>query len=198
MSAREELRVGVLALQGASEPHRATFARLGVEAREVRSSAELGDLTHLVLPGGESTTVHHLLCLFGLWEPLLERHRSGELALFGTCAGAILLSRGCGGRPPTLGLLDAETVRNAYGRQLESRVRGVLVEPLGREFPCVFIRAPKLRALGPDVRVLARDGEDPIAVESPGILATTFHPELSGETWFHERFLARHAAAVSR
>jgi len=187
-------RVGVLSLQGASEPHRLSFAQLGIEAREVRSPEELAGLTHLVLPGGESTTLYRLLRLFELWEPIAARHRTGELALFGTCAGAILLGRTCGGRPPTLGLLDALLERNAYGRQVDSSLRRIQVEATGGTFPGIFIRAPRLTALGPGVGVLARDGEDPIAVEAAGILATTFHPELSGDPWFHARFLAARRA----
>lgn len=191
-------RVGVLALQGASAPHLAAFARLGVEARAVRAPAGLEALTHLVLPGGESTTLHHLLTLFGLWEPLRARHRAGTLALFGTCAGAILLSRDCGGRPPTLGLLDAATERNAYGRQRDSRVHAL--ELGGETVPAVFIRAPRFRALGPGVRVLACLADEPVALAGPGLLATTFHPELGDDPRWHARFLALEPAlsAASR
>jgi 5'-phosphate synthase pdxT subunit len=185
--------VGVLALQGASAPHLAVFARLGVTAREVRSPSELGGLTHLVLPGGESTTLHRLLVLFDLWRPLAARHRAGELALFGTCAGAILLSRDCGGKPPTLGLLDARTERNAYGRQIDSFTRAVALAPdppePARELAAVFIRAPRFADVGPAVRVLARLEGEPVALEAPGLLATTFHPELGADPWFHARFL---------
>src|SRR5262245_45796551 len=188
-----EARIGVLALQGASGPHLAAFAALGLSAREVRSARELAGLTHLVLPGGESTTLHHLLSLFGLWQTLRERQRAGSLALFGTCAGAILLAREAGGKPPTLGLLDAALERNAYGRQIDSFTRAVeLVEPgePPRSCPAVFIRAPRIAAVGAGVRVLARDGEQPLALEAPGLLATTFHPELTDDAWFHRRFLS--------
>lgn len=197
MSERPE--VGVLALQGDSEPHRAAFARIGVAARGVRSPRDLDGLTHLVLPGGESTTLHHLLTLFDLWRPIAERHRAGELALFGTCAGAILLSKGCGGKPPTLGLLDAELERNAYGRQIDSFTCEVeLTEEPGDpgSFPAVFIRAPRIVTVGPNVRVLARDGDEPLALEAPGLLASTFHPELTANPWFHARFLATSAASI--
>ena len=194
--------VGVLALQGASAPHRAAFARLGVAAREVRAPCDLDGLTHLVLPGGESTTLHHLLTLFGLWVPLAERHRAGGLALFGTCAGAILLSRDAGPRPPTLGLLDAAVERNAYGRQIDSFTREVeLVSDAGEapcSFPAVFIRAPRFTELGPRVSVLACAGAEVVALEAPGILATTFHPELSADPWFHRRFLERATAPALR
>lgn len=187
-------RVGVLALQGASEPHRVMFTNLGVTAREVRAARDLEGLTHLVLPGGESTALHHLLARFGFLEPLRARHASGELAFFGTCAGAILLSRDAGGCPPTLGLLDAEIERNAFGRQLDS-FRGVVALDDGRGalFPALFIRAPRLTRLGPSVSVLARHEAEPVAVEGPGVLATTFHPELTDDPWFHRRFLERNS-----
>lgn len=179
--------VGVLALQGASAPHRAAFARLGVDACEVRAPQDLDGLTHLVLPGGESTTLHHLLTLFDLWQPIAARQRAGTLALFGTCAGAILLARTSGEKPPTLGLLDAAIERNAYGRQIDSFTR--TIELAGGTFPAVFIRAPRFTELGPEVRVLAREGEHAVALEAPGLLATTFHPELTDDPWFHRRFL---------
>ncbi|MSR60945.1 MAG: pyridoxal 5'-phosphate synthase glutaminase subunit PdxT [Planctomycetes bacterium] len=199
MSRVAAVRVGVLALQGASAAHVNACARLGVEAREVRAPRELDGLTHLVLPGGESTTLHHLLTLFELWEPLRERHRAGELALFGTCAGAILLSRGCGGKPPTLGLLEAEVERNAYGRQVDSftRVLELADEPgPSAGLTGVFIRAPRFVRVDPALHVLARLDGEPVALETPGLLATTFHPELTAETHFHRRFLALRAAAV--
>ncbi|HEX6883211.1 MAG TPA: pyridoxal 5'-phosphate synthase glutaminase subunit PdxT [Planctomycetota bacterium] len=165
----------------------AAFARLALAARPVRAPADLDGLTHLVLPGGESTTLHHLLTLFGLWEPLRARHRAGTLALFGTCAGAILLARDCGGSPPTLGLLDAAIERNAYGRQVDSFVGELELE--GAPFPAVFIRAPRFTDIGSDVRVLARLADIPVALEATGILATTFHPELTDDPRWHARFL---------
>jgi 5'-phosphate synthase pdxT subunit len=182
--------VGVLALQGDFEPHAALLRALGVDPRAVRSPADLDGLTHLVLPGGESTTLARLLALFGLWDELPERHRRGELALFGTCAGAILLARVAGGNPPTLGLLDLDVERNAYGRQVDSFARDVAAPELGGELPAVFIRAPRFRRAGPGVRVLARDGADPVLVEAPGLLAATFHPELRPDPRVHQRFLA--------
>jgi len=186
-------RVGVLALQGAAEPHLAMLASMGAPAREVRRREDLAGLTHLILPGGESTTIRHLLDLFGLTGAIVERHRAGELALFGVCAGAILLGQDDGERPARLSLLDAKLTRNAYGRQVDSFAREVEVE--GHPFHCVFIRAPKFSAVGPEARVLARDREDPILVEGDGILAATFHPELSGDPAVHRRFLAMRPAS---
>jgi 5'-phosphate synthase pdxT subunit len=193
-----EPRVGVVGLQGAGEPHRAAFARLGVDARDVRSLHDLEGLTHLVLPGGESTTLHHLLRLFGLWEEIGARHRAGELALFGTCAGAILLARHSGGKPPTLGVLDAVLERNAYGRQADSFVHELTLAPElddGSALRGVFIRAPRFTVLGPDVRVLARMGDDPVAVATAGCVAAAFHPELTLDTRFHSLFLREHCLA---
>jgi 5'-phosphate synthase pdxT subunit len=190
-------KVGVLALQGDSEPHRSMFRRLGVPARDVRSPADLDGLTHLVLPGGESTTLHHLMTLFGLWEPIAHRTQAGSLTLFGTCAGAILVGRAAENetRPPRMKLIDAVVRRNAYGRQLESHTRDH--EIFGGIVPCTFIRAPRIEAVADSVRVLATDGETPILIEAPGVLAATFHPELSEDTRVHAHFLEREPVPVS-
>ena len=114
------MRVGVLALQGSCEPHCDRLVDLGVEPVRVRRLEHLEGLTHLVFPGGESTTLWRLLELYGLWEPIIERSRAGELVLFGTCAGAILMGGASADPPPRMELLDAVVHRNAYGRQLDS------------------------------------------------------------------------------
>ena len=182
--------IGILALQGDFEPHARVLRALGAEPILVRCPEALAGLTHLVLPGGESTTLHNLLTRFGMWDTLRERHAAGTLVLFGTCAGAILLGRDDGTRPPRLGLLDATLERNAYGSQLASFTKPIVLDALGHDpFPCVFIRAPKFTAIGPRAKVLARDGHAPILVEGEGILAATFHPELSGDSRLHRRFL---------
>ena len=174
--------------------HLDAFASLGIEARTVRDARSLAAVTHLVLPGGESSTIDHLLRRFDLRSSLLARARDGSLSLFGTCAGAVLLGRADapGADPPVpLGLLDVTLRRNAYGRQLASSRRPLHLDADdGRELDGHFIRAPRITRVGAGVRVLARaaDGE-PVAVEAPGLLATTFHPELSGDAWFHRRFL---------
>ncbi len=183
--------VGVLALQGEAAAHREVFAGLGVAAREVRSREDLAGLTHLVLPGGESTTLHHLLQLFDLQREIVRRYRAGELALFGTCAGAILIGSGNGERPPRWGLLDAILERNAYGRQVDSFTRDLHLEAFGSELHCVFIRAPRFSYVGAGARVLARLGDEPILVEGPRLLAATFHPELAGDPLVHRYFLER-------
>lgn len=181
---------GVLALQGDFEPHAQALAALGQDPILVRKPSQLQGLSHLILPGGESTTMAHLLLRFGLWQPLLELHAARKLTLFGTCAGAILLGRDTGERPPRLALLDALVQRNAYGRQLASFSRAIPIPVLGKTaFPCIFIRAPKIGACGPGLHVLAQDGDDPILVQAPGVLAATFHPELTTDLRLHAYFL---------
>jgi len=203
------VRAGVLALQGSSEPHLERLRELGLEPREVRRRADLEGLTHLILPGGESTTIRRLLDLFGLCDELLARFRRGELSLYGTCAGAILLGREDGSRPARFGLLDAEVARNAYGRQVDSFARDVQLDLAtdgndpGRPFHCIFIRAPRFARIGPGVRVLGAIDGEPILLEAPGILAGTFHPELTRDLRVHRHFLglapaARPAAASRR
>jgi 5'-phosphate synthase pdxT subunit len=192
-----ERAVGVLALQGAFAPHLAAFARLGVAAREVRSPAELAGLSHLVIPGGESTTQRHLLDLFGLVEPLVAAWRAGALALFGTCAGAILLGREDGERPARLGLLDAAVARNAWGPQRDSFAAGVELAGDPRPLRAAFIRAPRFTTVGPRARVLGTLAGEPVLVAGPGLLAATFHAELTGDDRLHARFLATRPAERS-
>lgn len=201
------IRAGVLGLQGSSEPHLERLAELGLSPVEVRQKRHLTGLTHLILPGGESTTIRHLLDLFGLTPELIARQRGGEICLFGTCAGAILLARDDGGRPPRLALLDAEVERNAYGRQVDSFTREVYLALGTSEVPpgaageapfhCVFIRAPRFKAVGAGVKVLGAIAGEPILVTSPGLLAGTFHPELTGDLRVHRHFLAMEPAARS-
>ena len=186
------LNVGVLGLQGGVEPQREAFRSIGITTRTVRSVGELEGLTHLVMPGGESTTLHHLLDLFGLWQSIVERYRAGQLALFGTCAGAVLLGRRAASDhapPPRMGLLDATLERNAHGTQLHSGRRTLRLEACARDFACVFIRAPRFRSVGAGARVLATEAGEPILVQGPGILAASFHPELAGNALLHRTFL---------
>ncbi len=155
----------------------------------MRNKTDLEGLSHLVLPGGESTTIHHLLVLFDLRREIIDRHLDGRLALFGTCAGAILLGGDDGERPPRFALLDAVLERNAYGRQVDSFSRQVRLEALDAELHCVFIRAPRVRNIGPGARVLGSLDGEPILLQGPGLLASTFHPELSGDSLLHAYFL---------
>jgi 5'-phosphate synthase pdxT subunit len=181
------VRIGVLALQGAFREHLETLAAIGVEGVDVRLPADLVGIDGLILPGGESTTMRRLIDRWSLREPILDLAASGA-PLFGTCAGMILLAGEIvGDEAPVLPLLDVTVHRNAFGRQLESFETELQVPVLGhRPVRAVFIRAPVIERVGPDVDVLATlsDGRI-VAVRERNVIATAFHPELAGETRFH-------------
>ena len=183
-------RVGVLSLQGSFALHAATLRRLGVEAREVRKAAALDGLDGLIIPGGESSTMLKLMLEENLFEPLRTFHRQGG-ALYGTCAGAILLARSVvNPAQASLGLVDIEIQRNGYGRQLESHLGAAPCPALGGpDLPLVLIRAPVISRVGPEVRVLAEWRGSPAFVRGGRVLATTFHPELTSDTRVHSLFL---------
>jgi pyridoxal 5'-phosphate synthase pdxT subunit len=189
------MKIGVLAVQGAFREHLDTLASIGVEGVPVRLPADLDGVSGLILPGGESTTMRKLIERWGLREPMLDLAASGA-PLFGTCAGMIVLSREIAdGDQPVLPLLDVRVERNAFGRQLESFETELPVPVLGdTPVHAVFIRAPVIEDVGPDVDVLARlDDGRIVAVRQRNVLATAFHPELAGETRFH-RLVATMAA----
>ena len=181
--------VGVLALQGDFAAHAAALGRAGARVREVRRVAELAGLAGLVLPGGESTTLLKLMADEPWPEALRAFHAEGG-ALFGTCAGAILLAREVSNPPqPSLGLLDAKVVRNAYGRQVDSFEAEIEAPGLGAPVRGVFIRAPRFADLGPAVEVLARLRGEPVLVRQGRVLAATFHTELSADAGLHRHFV---------
>ncbi len=189
--------VGVLALQGDVREHVLAFDRLGVAAVPVRRPRELDGVDALVIPGGESTTMAKLAVIFDLLEPLQRRVSEGMPA-YGSCAGMIMLAaRVVGGIPgqPTVGGLDVTVRRNAFGRQVDSFEGDVAFRGLGEEpVHGVFIRAPWVEQTGPGVTVLARvsggqaDGRI-VAVRQGAVLATSFHPELTGDLRVHRYFL---------
>ncbi len=181
------MKIGVLSLQGAFREHLDTLAAIGVEGVRVREPADLEGVSGLILPGGESTTMRHLIERWGLRQPILDLAASGA-PIFGTCAGMIVLSRDIvGGEPPILPLLDVGVERNAFGRQLDSFETEVSVPVLGdTPVHAVFIRAPIVERTGPGVDILARlDDGRIVAVRERNVVATSFHPELAGETRFH-------------
>ena len=189
------MRIGVLALQGAFREHLDTLRAIGVEGVRVREPQDLDGISGLILPGGESTTMRHLIERWGLRQPILDLASRGT-PIYGTCAGMIVLSREiAGGEEPILPLLDVTVERNAFGRQLDSFEAELSVPILGdRPVHAVFIRAPIIERTSPDVDVLARlDDGRIVAVRERNVLATAFHPELAGETRFH-RLLATMAA----
>ena len=181
------MKIGVLALQGAFAEHVAALRAIGVEAVEVRLPRHLGEVDGLILPGGESTTMRRLIDRWGMRDPILAL-AGRDAPLFGTCAGMIVLAREIeGGEEPILPLLDVTVQRNAFGRQLESFETELAVPLLGdTPVHAVFIRAPVIGRVGPDVDVIARlpDGRI-VAVRERNVIATSFHPELAGETRFH-------------
>jgi 5'-phosphate synthase pdxT subunit len=183
-------RVGVLALQGDYEAHRRALERAGAEAVEVRTAADLGNVQGLIIPGGESTTMLKLLQRENLLDPLREFGR--ERPIFGTCAGAILLASDVGNPPqPSLGLMDIGVERNAYGRQVDSRIAHLNPQGMDGGMEAVFIRAPIIRRVGEGAKVLASYDGDPVLVEEGQHLAATFHPELTGDSRIHLMFLRK-------
>lgn len=183
-------RIGVLALQGDFEAHRKAFAGMACDIVEVRRVAQLSDLSGLVIPGGESTTLLNLMADEPWIDAVRGFHDRGG-ALFGTCAGAILLARTVmNPEQPSLGLLDATIARNAYGRQVDSFEATIDAPALGGTIDAVFIRAPRFQALGPTVETLAAYRGEPVLVREGRVLAATFHAELTQETKLHAYFLA--------
>ena len=189
------MTVGVLALQGDFREHVAMFARLDVEAVEVRTPEELADVRALVIPGGESTTIGRLAELYGLMTPIRDRVADG-MPVLGTCAGMIFLaSSTVEYDQPQLGVLDAVVRRNAFGRQVDSFEYDLDVVGLDAPMHAVFIRAPWIVKVGADVDVLASVCDDdgdlhPVLVRQDRILATSFHPELTGDTRLHEMLMS--------
>jgi 5'-phosphate synthase pdxT subunit len=183
------MTIGILAIQGGYEAHAKMLDRIGVAHRYVRTVDDLKDLAGIILPGGESTTHLKVLTEEGLFEPLKKFGADGG-AVYGTCAGAILLAREVHGPPQaSLGLLDASVLRNGYGRQLASDVHVVQTKLRDQPIEMLFIRAPILETIGPKVEVLAEFGGHPILVRQRNILASTFHPELTDDTTIHEYFV---------
>jgi 5'-phosphate synthase pdxT subunit len=190
MPERSKKKIGVLALQGDFEKHEKALARAGAEPVEVRSAADLNQVDGLVIPGGESTTMLKLLELEKMLEPL--RDFGAGRPIFGTCAGAILLaSEVLNPHQRSLGLLNIDVERNAYGRQLDSRIARLNPEGLEGDLEAVFIRAPIIRRVGDQVKVLASYQGDPVLVEQGRHLVATFHPELTDDPRIHRMFLEK-------
>jgi len=183
-------KVGVLALQGDYALHQKMLERIGCRSCQVRKAQELEGLEALVIPGGESTTMLKFIEGEGLLEPLRRLHADGA-ALYGTCAGVILLAKEVTSPSQvSLGLLDVTVERNAYGRQVDSHIAEEPCAELGSApLPMFFIRAPIIRRTGPSVQVLARHRGEPVLVRQGRILAGTFHPELSEDERVHRYFV---------
>ncbi len=193
------MRIGVLALQGAFREHVYSLEALGVRTIAVRKPEQMDDLAGLVIPGGESTAIAKLMETYGFYEPIVERYREG-MAVWGTCAGAILLANEVidaveGQR--SLELMDITVRRNAYGRQVESFEADLDVAHLDDVFRGVFIRAPWIEAVGPEVEVLSTHDDKIVAARQNGLMATTFHPELTGDPRVHRYFVQQVVGSAS-
>jgi len=180
--------IGVLDLQGGVEEHLDHLRRIGIHGRRVKHASDLSGIAGLIIPGGESTCLSRLIRLFGLRDAVIGEFRRG-LKIWGTCAGAILLARSIVGESPHLALIDMEIERNGFGSQLDSFAGEALVSRVApHPIPLTFIRAPKITRVGHGVDVLLEMNGYIAAAESPGVLATVFHPELTGSLAFHRYF----------
>jgi len=189
------MKIGVLALQGDFSEHISMLKQLNVDASEVRLPKHLDGLDGLIIPGGESTTIGKLAVAYNLMEPLKlfgQRH-----AIWGTCAGAIFISKDIGRDQPLLGLMDIKVQRNAFGRQIDSFETDLNIPELKQatgteeDYHAVFIRAPIIESVSGDAKILATVSDGRIVAAQQGhLLATSFHPELTNDTRFHEYFLS--------
>jgi 5'-phosphate synthase pdxT subunit len=184
------VKAGVLALQGDFREHARMLEAAGATPIEVRTAAQLAEVECLVIPGGESTTIGKLARADGLVEPVRERAAAG-MPIFGTCAGMIVLAERVEGGEPLFGLFDITVRRNAYGRQSESFEADLDVTGIDHPVRGVFIRAPWVQDMGPEVTVLAEYEGHPVVLEQGNLLVASFHPELVGETALHSYLLRK-------
>jgi 5'-phosphate synthase pdxT subunit len=185
------MKIGVLALQGAFREHCRMLEKCGVSAVEIRKPAELDEVSGLVIPGGESTTIGKLMVEWGLMEKIKSRVAQG-MGIYGTCAGMIMLAKEIAeSSQPRLALMDVVVRRNAFGRQRESFEADMYVPELGDEpIRAVFIRAPYIEEAGPNVQVLAKVKEKSVIARQGKLLATAFHPELTEDERIHRYFIS--------
>lgn len=191
------MRVGVLALQGAFREHILVLEALGASTVAVRLPQQMDGIDGLVIPGGESTAIAKLMRTYGFYEAIRDRSAAG-MAVWGTCAGAILMAREIGDARPDqepLGLMDVVVQRNAYGRQVDSFEVPLRFRHIDDPYPGVFIRAPYIESVGEGVEVLAEHDGRIVAAREGRMLATTFHPELTGDPRVHRFFVEQIIAA---
>jgi pyridoxal 5'-phosphate synthase pdxT subunit len=183
-------KAGVLALQGDFREHARVFADAGASPVEIRTPEQLAGVDCLAIPGGESTTISKLARAYDLVEPIRDRARAG-MPILGTCAGMIVLATEVIDGDPLFGLMDIGVRRNAYGRQVDSFEADLDVEGVAHPVRGVFIRAPWIERVGPDVRVLSTFEERPVVLEQGNLVVASFHPELVGETGLHRYLLGK-------
>lgn len=178
--------IGILAIQGDFQAHKVMISKIGIENREIRKSGDLEGITHLIIPGGETTTFRKVSTQNGLWDGI----GSFEGPIMGTCMGSIIMSaRSDEPSGGTLGLIDMKIKRNAYGRQINSFVDKGKIAFSEKPFEMIFIRAPRIISYGPDVEPVAWLGDEVTGVRRGNRLAVTFHPELSGSIEVHKYFV---------
>jgi 5'-phosphate synthase pdxT subunit len=187
---QQEMKIGILALQGAVREHANSLRGCGAEPVEIRYPEQLSEVKGLIIPGGESTTVGKLLIKYQMLEPIAKLGREG-FPIFGTCTGLILLAKDIiGSDQPRLGLMDIAVERNAFGRQIASFEQDIPVADLGvTPFHAIFIRAPYITKAGPEAKVMARLDQKILLVREQNFLAAAFHPELTSDLRIHQYFL---------
>ncbi len=182
------MRIGVLALQGSFREHEMMLKKLGIDPVLVKSKIDCESLDGLILPGGESTTISDLMTLYGIDKEIITLHQK-RIPLYGTCAGAIMLSTNPGSpKVQSLGLIDITTNRNGYGTQKDSFETELDIKWIGT-FKGIFIRAPIITSFSEDINVLSEFNSTPVLLKKENILISTFHPELTDDTRIHEFFL---------
>lgn len=185
---KNNIKIGVLALQGDFREHIAVLNKLDVEGMEIRNKKELDQVHALIIPGGESTTITKLLLRYNLFNEIKKRNE-GRMPIYGTCAGAIVLAKDIiNSSQPKLNLIDITIERNSYGRQVDSFESEIDVKGIGK-VNGIFIRAPVISKVGKDVKVLAEHNSKVVAARQKNILVSTFHPELSDNNSLHQYFL---------
>jgi pyridoxal 5'-phosphate synthase pdxT subunit len=183
--------IGVLDLQGGVAEHLAHLEHIGARRRRVKNPDDFHGLQGLIIPGGESTCIARLMKNFAIDRAIVRAYRRG-MKIWGTCAGAILLAKSIVGESPHLDLIDIDIERNGFGSQLDSFVCEMPIPFVASDaIPLVFIRAPKIRRVGYDVKILLKIGDYIAAAETPGILVTVFHPELTEDLSFHRYFVRK-------
>lgn len=181
-------KIGVLALQGDFKEHIEILKKCKADAVEVRLPEDLKDIGGLIIPGGESTAIGNLMQRHNLDKEIIKKYKKG-MAIYGTCAGAILLAKDIvGSRQPRLSLLDISVKRNDYGRQVDSFEAELKIEGIGN-FNGIFIRAPVIEKVNNGVKVLSKFNSKPVLMQKNNILASTFHPELANDKRVHEHFI---------
>jgi 5'-phosphate synthase pdxT subunit len=188
-----DIRVGVLALQGAFREHIKSLEKCGVSAAEIKSPDQLDDIDALIIPGGESTTIRKLLEKYKFRSRLDKFYKEGK-PIFVTCAGLVLIAKNIKGEGIGLGYIDVDVERNAYGRQIDSFEELLSINldgsQNGRKFNSIFIRAPKILNVGEKVEILGKFGQEAVLIRENNIIASTFHPELTDDLRIHRYFIS--------